>query len=168
MSKYIQEYEMKPVRESNCDQLLANNVIHSVFIERNDVFRKYGGLHGVQRFCVVYAISDGRGWYIGSTDDFGQRITTHLTQSRDKFKRLQRSIRETGKMYVRILGVYGDMATANAAEKDFICGYKVHVVKNIIGLPKWRTMREPLAELRKYCYCISPIINYERLVKQHY
>jgi len=165
MSRYINEVELEPINESYCLQLPPNNVIGEVFIEANDVYRKNGGLHGLQKWWVVYAITDGRGWYIGYTNDFGQRINDHLRDSRAEFSLLQCALRETGKMYVRALGVYGSNVMAFDAEQNFIRGYKVHVIKDIIGLKNWRIVSNPFKELRKHCYNVLPLIDYERIVK---
>lgn len=139
--KKINEFILQPVNEAYCHQIPGNNIVREAFVETNSIFTAHGGFGGLNRTPVVYAISDGgNGWYIGSTDDFGERIHTHIQKSRSEDSLLQNKIRESGRFYVRILAVCDTIEEAERVEESLIAGWRYHIIKNKIGIYRFKLM----------------------------
>ena len=147
---------------NNCVQIPGNNVVQSAYCENNALFIDNGGFKGLNHKWVVYAISAGlNGWYVGVTNDFSERISTHIHKSRNKNDLLQRNVRKTGMFIIRILSVAQSETDAKMAESEWILGWK-YCCMHKIGMEKFRLMTPPQKRdaLSEYCYNLLPKLDY--------
>lgn len=128
-----------------------NNKV-SLYIDRSTIPSEITDLSQLNgKGVVYYIVTENNKLYIGSTNDFGQRIQTHIKCSRSDVatKNLYYDIKKYGKAIVGILSVHTTKEQAKDKESRSIIDYKSDFLNEMYGktLPL-----VPIPEREKYLF----------------
>ncbi len=128
----------------NPDLLQDENIISwnnrlACYFDRRTLPYNISGLNDLNgKWAVYYLITKSRNMlYIGVTQDFGQRITTHINRSRDikhgGKRKLYKDIEQDGCVIAGIFGVYETYEEGRAVENTLIKEYKDYYLTEEYG-----------------------------------
>ena len=133
--------------------LLGNNKVQNVFLDDETLFKNdLGSLHDLYGMHIVYSIVIGDKEYIGSTNDFGGRISTHFKNGRSLSQDLYYDMRNSeNDKIIKIVAICSSNSQRILKESEIIKTKRKEIIEKYIGNEKWLLSQQKI----------------ERIVKEH-
>lgn len=138
--------------------LLGNNKVRNVFFDNESLLNKgLNSLHDLYGLYIVYSIIIGVIEYIGSTSDFGSRISTHIKNGRSLSSRLYNDMRNsTDNKIFRILEICQSESEMVEKEVEIIRNKRKEIINTHIGEEKWFLSEQKIDRIvKKYLFNLN-------------
>jgi len=125
LSSVPHEYRPYIKRASLPDDPIAYHNKCCMYFDRSSLPPCCAGIKDLMGRNVVYGIYCRDKFYIGSTGDFGERVSTHIKESRGRTRgigrqQLYRDMADTGECVVFVCCICGTIGQARSVEHDVI------------------------------------------------